>query len=99
MSISPSINPLQLTLVVLTALINKGFSSYPYAQLFNGSLISINHIKKIGNDIHDLSSILSEIKYDIIDKNNNIPKSFKLDEYLLIPKYDKSIKKFVRNYF
>ena len=57
------------------------------------------HIKKIGNDIHDLSSILSEIKYDIIDKNNNIPKSFKLDEYLLIPKYDKSIKKFVRNYF
>ena len=55
------------------------------------------HIKKIGNDIHDLSSILSEIKYDIID--NNIPKSFKLDEYLLIPKYDKSIKKIVRNYF
>ena len=57
------------------------------------------HIKKIGNDIHDLSNILNEIKYDIIDKNNNIPKSFKLDEYLLIPKYDKSIKKFVRNYF
>ena len=57
------------------------------------------HIKKIGNDIRDLSQILSEIKYDIIDKNNNNPKSFKLDEYLLIPKNDKSIKKFVRNYF
>ena len=57
------------------------------------------HIKKIGNDIHDLSNILNEIKYDIIDKNNNIPKSFKLDVYLLITKYDKSIKKFVRNYF
>ena len=57
------------------------------------------HIKKIGNDIHDLSRILSEIKYDIIDKDNNNPKSFKLEEYLLIPKNDESIKKFVRNYF
>ena len=30
------------------------------------------HIKKIGNDIHDLSSILSEIKYDIIDNKSPV---------------------------
>ena len=40
----------------------------------------------MGNDICDLTNILNEIKYDIVDKNNNSPKSFKLEEYLLIPK-------------
>lgn len=33
----------------LDDLINKGFSSYPYAQLFNGSLISIENLKIVGN--------------------------------------------------
>ncbi len=33
----------------LDSLINRGFSFYPYAQLFNGSLISIENLKIVGN--------------------------------------------------
>lgn len=47
----------------LDTLVDMGFSYYPYAQLFNGSLISIENLRNVGNINKDYFIFGEEVDY------------------------------------